>query len=112
MSTLKLRLKRIDPIKYAIITGAIMALTGLIAILFITVFGGLFGAMGGGAEAFGGIVGGGIIGMIFVPIFYFIFGFIFGWLGTIILNFILKRTGGLDMEFENFGSDISMIGKE
>ncbi len=115
MSNLKLKLKRIDPVKYGIITGATMALLTFImltiAFLFTSLIGLGLGSAGAGYGALG-ILGGGIVGVILGPIIYFIVGFIFGWLGTIILNFILSKTGGLDIEFEKTGLDIQRIGEE
>ncbi|CAL2107690.1 conserved hypothetical protein [Tenacibaculum sp. 190524A02b] len=114
MNTLKLTLKKIDPVKYAIIIGIVMALMSFIMLGFVTLFGGLLGAMGATNDLgpIASIVGGGIFALILFPIIYFIFGFIFGLIGTMLLNFILKKTGGLDIEFEKKGIDISKIGEE
>ncbi len=52
------------------------------------------------------------MGSVLGPILYFKFGFIFGWIGCLILNFILKKFGGLGLEFEKSGFEITSIGKE
>ena len=114
MNTLKLKLKKIDALKYGIITGTLMAFIVFImvgiAFLFTSLFG--IGAAGSDAYALGAIFGGGIFMLILAPILYFVFGFIFGWISTMVFNFILKKTGGLDIEFEKTGLDLQQIGNE
>ncbi|WP_299133559.1 hypothetical protein [uncultured Tenacibaculum sp.] len=112
MSKLKLKLKKIDPVKYALITGILMALMGFIVIGITTLFSTLIGAGSGDMGAFATIMGGGLLALIFIPVLYFIFGFIFGLIGTMLLNFVLKKIGGLPIDFEKTGTDISMIGEE
>lgn len=56
--------------------------------------------------------GGGIMMLIFIPILYGIFGFIAGLIGTALLNFILSKTNGLDIEFDNNNVEVSQIEKE
>jgi len=118
MSTLKLKLKKIDPVKYGLITGATMALVILviicIAFLFVSLFGlGLSDAIPGlGAAAIGGGLFSAILGIIFIIPIYFVIGFIVGWLSTVILNFMLKKTGGLEIDFEKSDSNINQIGIE
>ena len=112
MSNLKLKLKRIDPVKAGLIYGITLACVGFIVIGIAMLFGGLLGGASGDLGVLGGLLGGGIIGLIIVPVFYFAIGFIIGWIGTSVLNFVLKKTNGLDVDFEGNGTDISMIGKE
>ncbi len=111
MSKIKLNLKRVDPVKYGIITGLLMALMSLIVIipmfLFMSVAGASGMSNGNGLAMFGGG-----IAMLFVPILYGIIGFIFGLIGTALMNFILSKTNGLDMEFDSDDMEISQIGKE
>ena len=107
MSTLKLRLKRIDPVKYAIITAVLTALLSLIILVPFTLF---FSAIGAAASDLGGgaaIFGGGIFMVIFVPIVYGVIGFIVGLISTMLLNFVLRKTGGLDIDFEKVGMDLN-----
>ena len=50
--------------------------------------------------------------VIIAPIMYFVFGFIFGWIGAILLNFILSKTDGLNLEFEDKDMGVNRIGAE
>ncbi|QTD37928.1 hypothetical protein JL193_01055 [Polaribacter batillariae] len=113
MSNLKLKLKKVDATKYGIIVGSVMALLTFIIIFIGFLFTSLIG-FGSGIDSGGLSVlfGGGIFMVILAPIMYFVTGFIFGWIGCMLLNFILKKTGGLDIEFEKSGFEISEIGKE
>ncbi|MFK8060244.1 MAG: hypothetical protein AB8B78_09155 [Polaribacter sp.] len=115
MNNFKLKLKKVDAVKYGVITGATMALLTLIIFSIMFLFTSLFGL--GAADSLdglelGALFGGGIFMLILGPIIYFIFGFIFGWLGAVILNFILKKSDGLMLEFEKRGEDIHQIGRE
>ncbi|PQJ23221.1 hypothetical protein [Tenacibaculum sp. SG-28] len=104
MTDLKLNLKKIDPVRYALIIGLLMALMTFVIITIAMLFGSLFGPMLQATESdtsgFGMILGGGFIMLLIVPVVYFIFGFIFGFIATTVLNFILKKTGGLPLHFE------------
>ncbi|WP_157811769.1 hypothetical protein [Tenacibaculum sp. SZ-18] len=113
MTNLKLKLKKIDPVKSGVIYGALMGLGGLFVAFFFMLFGSVFGAATGEMGAFGAMAGSGILMMIFLPIFYFVIGFVIGILGTLLLNFILKKTDGLIIDFDKVSEseDISMIGR-
>jgi hypothetical protein len=109
MARIKLNLKRIDPVKAGIIYGALMALLSLIIVLpFMLIFSaaGLSGQSGMGAMFGGGMA------MLFVPILYGIIGFVGGLIGTALLNFILSKTNGLDVEFDGKDMEISQIGED
>jgi len=109
---IKLKLKRIDPVKYATISAFITVL--LMLIIFVPIML-LFSVAGLGASDFGSgaaIFGGGIIAIIFVPILYGVLVFIVTLIAAYIMNFALKKTGGLEVDFEKTGLDISFIGKE
>jgi hypothetical protein len=113
MSTLRLKLKRIDPVKYATIAAF---LTALIMLIVFVPFMLLFSALGAGAatESMGAgaaIFGGGIFLVILAPILYGVFTFIFTLIAVSLFNFILKKTGGLDIDFEKAGLDINRIGE-
>jgi hypothetical protein len=98
-SILKLKLKRVDPVKYA----TIATLTYLAIILLIFVpFMLLASAIGVTQDVAGGfaILGGGLFAIIFIMIFYGVIIFIITLLAAFLLNFILKKTGGLPLEFE------------
>ena len=112
MSNLKLKLKKIDPVKYALITACVLALVSFVMILLMFLLSSLMGLGASGTSAFGMIAGTGIIAVIVGPIIYFIVGFIFGLIGTYVLNFVLSKTGGLDLDFESTGLGIESIGNE
>jgi len=110
MARIKLNLKRIDPVKAGIIYGALLALLSLIIILPVML---IFSAAGlsSGQAGMGPMFGGGLA-MLFIPIVYGIIGFIGGLLGTALLNFILSKTNGLDIEFDGKDMEISQIGED
>lgn len=108
-NTFTLKLKRIDPVKWGVIVGLVYALLSLIIIVPMFLIMSVAGATSGFDEAGLGMLGGGVI-MLFAPILYGVLGFIFGLIGALILNFVLKKTKGLDMDFEKAGLDISQIG--
>lgn len=112
MSNIKMKLKKIDPVKSGVIVGAAMALLSFIMLAIMALFGGMIGGMTGGSDAMLSIIGGGLVALIFMPVFYFIIGFLSAWIGAMLLNFILKKTGGLKIEFEHSEESISLIGKE
>ena len=110
---LKLKLKRVDPVKYATVAAF---LTALIMLILFVPFMLLFSLVGAGASSgFGegiAIFGGGIFAIILVPIIYGVMVFIITLISTSLLNFILKKTGGIDIDFEKAGLDISQIGQD
>lgn len=108
---LTLRLKKIDPVKWATISGLLYAVLSLIVIVPMFLFMSVIGASSGFGEAGMGILGGGVM-MLFMPIIYGIVGFIFGLIAALIFNFVLKKTNGLDMEFEKIGLSIDQIGTD
>ncbi len=113
MSTLRLKLKRVDPIKYSIIAALLTIVLMLIILVPAMLIMSLVGA-GAATESFGAagaILGGGLFMIILMPIIYGVFVFIITLISTALLNFILKKTGGLDLDFEKSGLDISQIGK-
>ncbi|WP_439129462.1 hypothetical protein [Polaribacter sp.] len=113
MNNLKLKLKKVDATKYGLIIGSVMALLALIMLIIAFIFTSLIGiSTSNSGYEMGYLFGGGFVMVIFGPIVYFIFGFLFGWIGALLFNFILKKTGGLDLEFEKTGLDINTIGKE
>ena len=109
---LKLKLKRIDPVKYALIASILTVLIMLIVfvpmmLLFSAIgLGAASSEFGDGAGVFGALLGGGIF-IILVPIFYGVLVFIITLISSSLLNFILKKTGGLDIDFEKAGLDVS-----
>jgi hypothetical protein len=109
MARIKLTLKRIDPVKAGVIYGALMALLSLIIVLPFML---IFSAAGLADQPGMGAMFGGGIAMLFIPIIYGIGGFIAGLIGTALLNFILSKTNGLDVEFDGKDMEISQIGED
>ncbi len=110
MARIKLTLKRIDPVKAGIIYGILMALLSLIIILPLML---VYSATGLAANQPGmGAMFGGGIAMLFIPILYGIIGFIGGLIGTALLNFVLSKTKGLDIEFDGKDMEIAQIGED
>ena len=108
-NTLKLKLKRIDPVKYALIAALTTVLIMFIVFVPLLL---LFSAIGAGAasESFGAagaLLGGGFVFIIFVPIFYGVVVFVLTLIAVTLLNFILNKTGGLHIDFEKVGLDIA-----
>lgn len=110
---LKLKLKRVDPVKYATVAALLTAFIMLIVfvpfmLLFSVIGAGSAGGLGEGAAIFGG----GVFAIIFVPLIYGVIVFIITLISTSLLNFILKKTGGIEIDFEKAGIDISQIGQD
>lgn len=109
---IRLKLKRVDPVKYAtisaILTMALMLIIFVPFMLFFSAIGIATEDLGVGAAFFGG----GIIMIVIVPLIYGVLVFIITLLITALMNFILKKTGGLDIDFEKTGLDISLTEKE
>jgi len=69
---------------------------GLIAgvpMLLLGPFSGEFGSGFGRAMGLAFLIG--------APLFYGVMGLVFGFLGGVVINFILKISGGIEMEFDN-----------
>lgn len=109
-NTMRLKLKRVDPVKYALISAL---LTVLLMLVIFVPFMLILSSIGASQDLGVGsaILGGGVVMMIFVPLFYGVIVFIVTLIMTALLNFILKKTGGLDIDFEKAGLDISKIGE-
>ena len=98
-------IKRIGVVKAGVIQACVMALFGLIAGLFVLVFGSLagsmMGAMGGDTTSGTGLgMLGGIGAVIFMPIMYGVMGFLAGVIGAAIYNLVARYVGGLELEVE------------
>ena len=102
--TLKLRLKKVDPVKYAMVTTLVyLSILVIVYAPFILLFSLIGGASDLGAGAM--VLGGGIFGIIMMLIIGGIMVFIITIIAALILNFILKKTGGIDIDFEKIGFD-------
>ena len=92
-------IKRINVLKLAIFQGALMAAFGLLAGLFLLVFGSMFSKLGGDGASAVGLIGG-VGAVIFLPILYGIFGFIGGAIGAFVYNLVAGVVGGIEIEVE------------
>ncbi len=106
MSRIKLKLKRIDPVKSGVIYGLLMALISLVVLIPMFMVMSAVG-VGVGDNAGLGMFGGGLAMLIFAPIIYGIIGFVFGLIGTALMNFILGKTNGLDVEFDSDNLEVT-----
>jgi len=101
MKDITLTLKRIDPVKWGIIIGAVYAILSLIIVIPVFLFMSMVGAASGfeGSGVAMGLLGSGVF-MLFVPVIYGVLGFLIGLLGAVVFNFVLKQTKGLEMTYE------------
>ena len=95
-------LKRIAPVKFGIVTGAVY---GLISLVFVPFF--LLGALASafapahqGSMQTGIAAGVGLIFCIVFPIIYAALGCLFGMLGARLYNVVAHWTGGIEFEVE------------
>ena len=109
MARIKLNLKRIDPVKAGIIYGSINFLITLIVFLPIILLFSLTGMSGDVGMV--SILGSSIF-LLLLPVISGLGGFIIGLIGTALLNFILSKTKGLDVEFDGADMEISQIGED
>ncbi len=91
-------IKRIDVGSAALMTGVTYALIGLIAGIFLAIFGGILGSAGRDAGLAG--AGLGFFGIILLPIGYGIAGLIGGALGAVIYNVVSGMIGGVKVELQ------------
>ena len=91
-------IKRINVLKLAIFQVALMAAFGLLAGVFVLLFGSMFAGAGGNGAGLGFI--GGIGAVIFLPILYGIIGFISGAIGAFVYNLVAGVVGGVEIEVE------------
>ena len=99
-------LKRIGPLSLGKIMGILYAVLGLLmGFIFsaVALFGALLGAaFSNSSEPFVGLIFG-FGAVIAMPILYGVMGFIGGLITAAIYNFVVKFTGGLELEFEGEG---------
>ena len=91
-------LRRVEPVSLGKIFGAIYAVIGIIAGLFLALFGGIIATATGGDGA-----GFGFLSIILFPIFYGIAGFLGGLITGFVYNLVADRVGGVEMEFDDWG---------
>ncbi len=111
MARLKLTLKRIDPVKAGVVYAGVMALFSLIIVIPMILLVTATGLSSGSAYGLGSSLGTGFA-MILIPILYATIGFIFGLVTTALLNFVLSKTKGLDVEFDSKDMEIAQIGED
>lgn len=92
-------IKRINVLKLAIFQGALMAAFGLLAGVFILLFGSMFAGLAGREAGAAGFIGG-IGAVIFLPIMYGVLGFISGAIGAFVYNLVAGVVGGVEIEVE------------
>ncbi len=86
-------LKKIDPMSYAIFSGAAGVFFGFVAALFGLLFSSALAGLDG--------AGFGILGLIMLPLTYGIGGFIGGYIGGFFYNFIASKVGGIKIELKD-----------
>jgi hypothetical protein len=83
-----LRIKRIGVLQMAKVMAVVsFAMSLLVVPIFLL------------AALFGDRSGMSVVFVIFIPVFYGVFGFISGAIGAFIYNFLVKFTGGIELEF-------------
>ena len=99
---MKKTLKRIAPVQFGKVAGAVYALISLIFVPFFILFAVLSSLFSHepSAPSPAIMVIGSLIGAIFVPIIYGAMGFIFGALGAWGYNLISTWVGGIEVEVE------------
>ena len=95
IGVMKKRLLRIGPLKAGLILGVLYALLGLLFVPFL-IFGAVIGKASGGGGA-----GISVLFAVLIPLFYGVAGFIGGVISAALYNFIVKFTGGLEVEVED-----------
>ena len=101
-----MRIKRIEPISYGKIQGAIGLLVGLIiggffalmSVVGVGLGSTMAGRQGAGAGVFAIVFGIGAV--VFLPLFYGIAGFVAGVIGALFYNLVARFAGGLEITVE------------
>ncbi len=96
-------IRRLDVGSFALMSGGVSALMGLVIGLIYGLVIGLVGVVGmgaaqGGAQALGFGIGMGIASIIFIPAMYGVSGLIFGAIWAVSFNFVAKFVGGVRIE--------------
>ena len=101
MNDITLTLKRIDPIKVAVISAVVYTIIALVIMVPILIIAHIFY---GSVAPFQSL---GIIEIvIIVPVFYGVMGFIFALFGMVLFNWMLRFTKGLAIDVEAFDIQI------
>ncbi len=96
------KLKRIAPLKFGIVVGAVYGVISLILIPFfiLAMLISMFAPSenSGMTQGVGAVVA--IVFCVLAPVLYAVFGFIFGALAALIYNLVAGWTGGIEFEVE------------
>lgn len=92
------RVRRVNPIQFALVSGTLYAILGLIFAILWLPFASFFAAMGPNARMFG--AGLGIVMIVVWPIAYFIGAFIFGLITAALYNLVAGWLGGIEVTLE------------
>ena len=95
------RLRKINPVQFALVTAIMYGLVSLIFALAMLPFSAMLGTLGtpGTAHIFGAISGVALV--IVLPIFYFVLTFVFGLIGAAVYNLVASWTGGIEVTLES-----------
>lgn len=88
---MKVQIKKIDPMRAAIISAALYSIFAVIAFVFM---------LGAALFARGGPSIMGLIMAFIMPLIYIITGFVGGLVGAFVYNFIIRWTGGILLTLE------------
>lgn len=93
------RLRRVNPVQFALVTATLYAIIGFIFALLWLPFGAMMASMPGtGTHWFG--AGLGVIALIVWPVMYFILMFIGGLITAALYNVVAAWTGGIEVTLE------------
>jgi hypothetical protein len=100
------RIRHINIVQWALVSGLIYAALGLIIGLFWIPFAALMTAVSGGMTHGSGMMGAGLglFAIIVFPILYFVLGFVFGIIFAALYNLVAGWTGGVEMKLDTVAS--------
>lgn len=93
------RLRRVNPLQFALVSATLYAIVGFIFALLWLPFGAMMAALPGSSARYFG-AGFGIAVVILWPIAYFILSFIFGLIVAALYNLVAGWTGGFEVTLE------------
>jgi hypothetical protein len=95
------RLRRINPVQFALVTAILYAILTFIIALLILPFGGFMSGVGQSPamRMFGAGIG--AVMVVVMPILYFIIAFVFGLIGAALYNLVAGWTGGIEITLES-----------
>ena len=96
------RIRHINIVQWALVSGLVYAALGLILGLFWIPVAALMTAASGGMTHGGGMMGAGLglFAIIVFPIMYFVIGFVVGIIFSALYNLVAEWTGGVEMKLE------------